>query len=268
MIPDRIETIKVEIERRRLLLIKSSYSKSSYFDPIERERIQSILERSETPSRPSDPLSFTKQFCVSAFSYAPLRKYLTSFIGNIPMRNTIQIALSKALECNDLLMDENWTPESIYQLALSIQKIKRYNLTSKQFNPRIISVLITGSEVLANELKNGLDSFYHKLSNKTKPNEMWEYAQDFSKPINNVGVALICDFFKEMGYTRYVKVDHHFRREFPEIISDGSVICRKSSKENFILSQEISDAIGITPFHLDSILYLWGRYCKIVDSVR
>ncbi len=88
---------------------------------------------------------------------------------------------------------------------------------------------------------------------------MWELATEISKSINNVGVALICDFLKEIGFTRYVKVDHHFKREFPELISTSKK-CKQSPKESFILSQELADSIGITPFHLDSILYLWGRY--------
>jgi hypothetical protein len=84
---------------------------------------------------------------------------------------------------------------------------------------------------------------------------------DFSRPIQNVGPALICDFFKEMGFVRYVKVDHHFRKEFPELIS-GNTECNQNPKENFMLSQQIADSDGITPYHLDAILYLWGRYGK------
>jgi len=46
------------------------------------------------------------------------------------------------------------------------------------------------------------DRFLHAKS----PIEMWNLALEISKSINNVGVALICDFLKEIGFTRYVKV--------------------------------------------------------------
>ena len=84
-------------------------------------------------------------------------------------------------------------------------------------------------------------------------------ALEVSKSINNVGVALVCDFLKEIGFTRFVKVDHHFKREFPELLSTSKT-CKQSPKESFILSQELADSIGITPFHLTRSLYLWGRY--------
>jgi hypothetical protein len=251
--------LKQEIERRRSLLIEFSYDHSYPMDPIERIRIQSLLEKWESPSKPEDMRILTKQFCVSAFSYAPLRRYLASFIGNIPMRDTISLSLSKAFNNNDFLQDSNWSPETLHKLALKIQTNKNFDLSRKQFNPRIISVLLTGTKVLSNELMNGIDKFYQKISCAVTPLAMWNLAEEFAKPISNVGVALICDFFKEIGFTRYVKVDHHFRREFPELISDLKT-CKQSPKESFILSQEIADSVGITPFHLDSILYLWGRY--------
>jgi hypothetical protein len=251
--------IQLEIERRRTILINLSYDNSFDMVQSERIRIQSILEKWESPTRPADVRILTKQFCTSAFSYAPLRKYLASFIGNFPMRDTIHIALNKAFNNDSFLIDSNWSPESLRKLSLNIQAKDRYDLSRKQFKPRMISVLITGTEQLSNELKNGIDSFYKKISDVTSPPEMWELAKDFSVPISNLGPALACDFFKELGFTRYVKVDHHFRREFPELITYLKT-CDQNPKESFILSQKIADSIGITPFHLDSILYLWGRY--------
>ena len=89
---------------------------------------------------------------------------------------------------------------------------------------------------------------------------MWALVEDFSKSIKQVGPALMCDFFKEIGFVRYVKVDHHFSKQFPKLVKQKED-CGLSPKRSFILSQEIADAVGMTPFHLDSILYLWGRYC-------
>lgn len=251
--------IKSEIERRRKFLIERSYDLSVDMSSVERTRIQSILDNRESPSRPADIITLMKQFCTSAFSYAPLRRYLASFINDLPLRDTIDTALSRAFSNSAFLDDSNWTPEGLGRLALCIQKNEKYDLSRKQFNPRIISVLITGSVKLSNELKNGLDCFYNNISEVTTPAEMWELVLDFSRPIRNVGTALVCDFFKEMGFVRYVKVDHHFRKELPELVS-GYAKCNQNPKESFILSQQIADSVVITPFHLDSILYLWGRY--------
>jgi len=257
--PNLIQQIRIEIERRRKRLIELSHQESSQIISVERERIQSLLERWESPSRPTDVETLMKQFCVSAFSYAPLRKYLASFIGNIPMRDTIALSLSRAFNDNEFLNDSSWSPMALHNVARKIQLREKYDLSRKQFNPRIISVLLTGTKVLDKELSRGLDAFYKKISNANTPTAMWEYATQISASINNVGVTLICDFLKEIGFTRYVKVDHHFKREFPKLIS-SSKTCKQSPKESFILSQELADLVGITPFHLDSILYLWGRY--------
>jgi len=253
--------IKTEIEYRRSILINLSYDYSIPMMPSERTSIQSLLEKWETPTRPNNAINLIKQFCTSAFSYAPLRKYLTSFIGDIPKRDTIHFALNKAFNNDSFLIDSNWTPKTLRNLALKIQIKENYDLSRKQFKPRIISVLLTGTEKLSNELSSGLDIFYNKIETITSPCEMWDLAENFSKPITNVGPALICDFFKEIGFVRYVKVDHHFRKEFPQLIADYK-ICRQNPKMSFILSQKIADQIGITPYHLDSILYLWGRYGK------
>jgi len=256
---DLYKKIQIEIDRRRTILIERSYENTFPIIPSERIRIQSILEKRDTPSRPADAITLTKQFCTSAFSYAPLRRYLASFIKNIPMRDTIHIALSRAFDDGAFLKDSNWYPESLFKLASRIQAKENYDLSRKQFKPRIISVLISGSKQLSEEIKNGLDAFYQKIENVTSPSEMWNLAKNFSVPIDNLGPTLVCDFFKEIGFTRYVKVDHHFRREFPELISHLKK-CDQNPKESFILSQKIADSIGMTPYHLDSILYLWGRY--------
>jgi len=140
-----------------------------------------------------------------------------------------------------------------------MQESSIYDLTKKQFKPRITSVLISSTSKIAKELIDGLDVFYNRISKVTSPPEMWKLVNDFSEPIAQVGPALICDFFMKIGFTRYVKVDHHFRKEFPKLVI-LAVSCKLNPKHSFILSQEIADSVSITPFHLDSILYLWGRY--------
>ena len=252
------QKIREELERRRGILINRSYDKSFYMEDLDREQIQSFLEQGEIPNRPTDVPSLMKQFCTSAFSYALPRRYLASFIENIPMRDTIHIALSRAFDDDAFLKDSNWYPESLFKLASRIQAKENYDLSRKQFKPRIISVLISGSKQLSEELKNGLDPFYQKIENVTSPSEMWKFVNDFSSPIFNVGPALISDFFKEIGFTQYVKVDHHLSKEFPKLMPSPKS-CSLNKKQIFISSIENANSIGITPFHLDKIFYLWGR---------
>lgn len=258
---DKGDLIKIrdELERRRKILINLSYDNPSPMEPSEIIRTQAMLERWESPSKPGDIPTLIKQFCVSVFSYAPIRNYLSELIGSIPTRDTIAQALYQVFNQDEFLVDSNWLPKSLGKLAETIQKKNKYDLSRKQFKPRIISVLRSGTVKLGQELIDGIDSFYNRISNVTQPHDMWKLANDFSAPIEQVGPALICDFFKEIGFTRYVKVDHHFKKELPKlVILIGS--CKLNPKQSFILSQEIADAVCMTPFHIDSILYLWGRY--------
>jgi thermostable 8-oxoguanine DNA glycosylase len=113
------------------------------------------------------------------------------------------------------------------------------------------------------KLKNGLASFYKELDeiNNKPAKNIWDYLLEFPKNIHNVGSALICDFIKGVGYKNFVKVDHHFKKEFPQLL--GFANCDKlTAKEHFILSREITELLNISPFHLDHLLYQWGRYKK------
>jgi hypothetical protein len=249
-----------EVERRREILIAGSYDASFPMEPTERKRIQELLERWQTPNRPATVPELMKQFCVSAFSYAPLRNnFLKPLIRGIPMRDTIARALSAGFDNKEFLNDAKWFPEPLGELARRIQAFNNFDLSSRQFKPRIVAVMVTGSAKLKQELSGGLEAFYKKIADVTDPLDMWRLVNDFSITIDQVGPALICDFFKEMGFTGYVKVDHHFKTQFSRLVfSEAS--CRNSPQKSFILSQKIAKDIGMTPFHLDSIMYLWGRY--------
>jgi hypothetical protein len=132
--------IRDEIERRKKILIAHSYNNSFPMESVERVRIQSLLEHGESPTRPTDVPTLMKQFCVSSFSYAPLRKYLMSITGDIPMRDTIQRTLSIVFENTEFLNDSNWTPESLGTLSLTIQVKNNYDLSRKQFKPSVMLI--------------------------------------------------------------------------------------------------------------------------------
>jgi hypothetical protein len=259
----KLKNIKNEFQKREKILITLSYKISIAMDNVDRRSIQNFFEKGNAPSRPNSILSLMKYFFTSCFSYAPLRKYLTSINGSIPSPNSIANCLSKVYQEKNFLLDEKWYPERLDNLAQKIQRTEKYDLLSKQFKPRMIRVLLDGSKEMSFRLKGGLVNFYNELEaiNKSSPEVIWEYVTDFQKNIRNVGTALICDFIKDIGFTRFVKIDHHFQKEFPELL--GLENCNNlSPKQHFILSQQIADSIGMTPFHFDHLLYQWGRYKK------
>lgn len=252
--------VRSESERRKDILVQLSYNEDYEMEPFERERIKALLERGETPEKTNTIPGLMKQFCVSAFSYAPLRNnYLAPLVDGLPTRQNIDRALMRAFDNEEFLDVDNWYPLSLGQLAKAIQSIHNFDLSRNQFQPRIVAVLLTGSEKFELELGEGLNAFYSRVESISDRTKRWKFVTDFSRPIRQVGPSLMCDFLEEMGFTRYVKVDHHFSKQFPQLLS-GEANCRMSAKASFILYQEIAVAVGISPFHLDSILYLWGRY--------
>ncbi|MCP3177446.1 hypothetical protein MJO47_10075 [Desulfuromonas sp. KJ2020] len=253
--------VRDELHRRRDILVHRSYDTSFQMEPSERERIQLDLERWKSPPRCTDIPNLMKQFCVSAYSYAPIRNNLLSPLAEgLPTRQNIALALSRVFDDQQEFLDDAfWSPDLLGDLAAEIQERYKFNQSSRQFRPRILAVLLTGSRKLEEALRDGLDGFYEMVGHAKTPSAMWSLVNNFSKGIDYVGPALVCDFFKEIGFVQYVKVDHHFAAQFPELIKwKGG--CRLSPRQSFILSQEIADAVGMTPFHLDAILYLWGRY--------
>jgi hypothetical protein len=258
-----IENVRSELIRRKNLLISFAKDEHIQMDDLDRNCIISFFEKGNHPNRPDNIHHLMKKFFTSCFSYAPLRKYLTSIAGSIPDPYMLPSCLAQVFSENDFLINQNWSPDLLHELAGKIQREKKYNLESKQFKPRMISVLLSGTQEMAKCLENGLNSFYVELDTiNSKPGaEIWGYVLEFSKNIYNVGPNLICDFIKGIGFERFVKVDHHFKREFPKLI--GFNDCHSlSDKEHFVLSQQLADLIQMSPFHLDHLLYQWGRYRK------
>jgi len=260
-----ILSVKSELERRQELLIALAHDPTNEIDNVDRGNIIEHFEKGNPPARPREIQYLTKIFYASAFSYAPLRRYLQSLIGIVPSYEYVAEAIAIAFEEPAFTDHSNWTPQTILRLAEAIQSSEQYDLTSRQFKPRMISVFLTGSVKLNTELNNGLDGFYGKTEAifKNGPEAMWKFVKAFSKPISNVGAALMCDFLKNIGFTRFVKIDHHMKKEFPRLLNIES--CRKMSElESFKLSQIVADKIGLTPFHLDHLLYQWGRYKNFI----
>jgi len=249
-------------------LIKMAYNQNIQMDKLDRKCIISFFQHWEIPKRPKNITELMKVFFTCCFTYAPLRKYLSSIFGSIPTPSMLPNCLSEIYSEKEFLNDQNWTPNKLHEIASKIQDRDQFDLKSNQFKPRMVAVILDGSREMEKYLEYGIDKFYQELDeiNKSTGEEIWKYVSEFPKQIYNVGTALICDFLKDIGCDRFVKVDHHFKKEFPSLL--GLNDCTKlNSKEHFILSQEISNMLKMSPFHLDHLLYQWGRYKKYENII-
>jgi hypothetical protein len=260
---DEIKAVHSELMMRRDKLLKFAHDQNIQMDKLDRECIIEFFEYWRIPKRPKDIPALMKIFFTCCFTYAPLRKYLSSISGSIPTSNMLPNCLSEIYFEEGFLKDQNWTPSKLHDIATKIQEKERYDLKSNQFKPRMISVILEGTSEMGKRLEYGIEEFYRELDgiNESSGEGIWEYVTEFQTRIYNVGTALICDFLKDIGCDRFVKVDHHFKKEFRSLLSFSD--CKKlNPKEHFILSQEIASILKISPFHLDHLLYQWGRYKK------
>lgn len=260
---NEIKYVHAELMRRRDKLIRLAYDQNIQMDKLDRECIISFFEHWEIPKRPKNIPDLMKTFFTCCFSYAPLRKHLSSILGSLPTSSTLPSCLSIIYSENGFLIDQNWMPNKLHDIAVKIQQKENFDLKKIKFKPRMIAVILDGSMEMEKHLESGVEKFYQELKeiNRSSGHEMWKFVSEFPRKIRNVGTALICDFLKDIGYDRFVKVDHHFKKEFPNLL--GLSDCKKlSSKVHFILSQDIANKLEISPFHLDHILYQWGRYKK------
>jgi hypothetical protein len=260
---NEIKYVYSELMQRRDKLIKLVYDKNIEMDELDRECIISFFKHWEIPQRPKDIPDLMKTFFTCCFTYAPLRKYLSSISGSIPKPSMLPNCLAIIYSEDEFLNDQNWFPSILHDIATKIQKKEKFDLNSNKFKSRMISVILDGTNEMEKRLEFGIEKFYQELEeiNKSSGEEIWKYVSEFQQQIYNVGTALICDFLKDIGCDSFVKVDHHFKKEFPDLL--GINDCKNlSPKNHFILSQEIAFMLEMSPFHLDHLLYQWGRYKK------
>lgn len=265
-----VSQVRRELERRREILAKLARDQNAPLDKLDRQEIILYLERGLLPARPHAVTDLMKAFVKSCFSYAVLRNFCVSILGEIPTPETIGECLARVFNFGSFRLEETWLPIKLRSAAEQIQAREQYDLNSNEPRPRMVRVLLDGSAEMGRRLDKGISAFYTSLDKVTQrdPEFVWKYVEDFSDPIYNVGPALICDFLKEIGYSQFVKVDHHFKKQFPTLMYSGDDCKALSPKRHFILAQHLADRLGMTPYHLDKILYDWGRYGKLARLVQ
>jgi len=257
----QLPAIRAEMIRRREILVRLAKDPSAPMDKLDRQDIVLYLDQGAIPRRPESVPGLMKAFVKSCLTYSVLRRFCVSLLGEIPTPDTIGECLARVFCCQAFRVEQTWTPEGLRTAAEHIQAQAEYDLDSKIPRPRITRVLLDGSKEMHRRLARGMAGFYESVDQAVGrgPDVMWSWVLEFSQGIRNVGPALTCDFLKEIGYAQFVKVDHHFTNEFPSLIKAN---CEQlSSREHFVFSQRLARWIGMTPYHLDRILYEWGR-CK------
>lgn len=268
-----VQKVKAEILRRKALLIslangEMSVDPAHVMDDTDRIHIQSYLERGELPEKPGDIRQLMKVYAGSCLSQSMIRRRLIRVMGSIPTPETIPLCLEKVFDEPDFADNRHWTPEAMSELTADLEKRERVegaDLRSASLRSRIIAILKDGSLLLEKELGHGLAPFYREISTAIEngPEETWKYAQHFAGFIRHVGPATVCDFLKNLGFSDFVRVEGHFKSEFPRLINEGKL----TVKQQFIMSLTLCEELEMKPFVFDHIMYQWGRYKPCLQDI-
>jgi len=272
--PERIEEIRNEIQEKEDTLIHEAED-GNRLDETHKEMVLNYIRDNLIPEHPTDIQNLMLQFISSAFSYSVLREELKrQFLelchqDRYPILRDHMILLSRIFNENRFEIENFWEPNSLLELATEIQNQRQYDLNSRSPFNRIISILLTAPQVISQLFENNLNEKYEEieaLQNITDPIErataLWVFAENLHNhddlKIKNVGTVLVCDFLKECGFKQYAKIDVQMIRAIRNIIGEEDV--KFNNFELFVGTQWIAEKIDMTPFKLDKILYIYGKY--------
>ena len=263
MVLQGLEELKEVLNEKKAELIGYAKDRRFTMDQTDRDEILTFLEKGLFPPRAKTVQELLKHLLKSAYSYHRVRNYLTGLIGRIPSQDLMPECLNIAFGEPAFLEEKNWTPQGLYSIAVAVQDRERYDLDSREYNPRMLAVLLSGSRRMSRELSSGIDVFYARVESGLSgaPARAWEFVNHFPKQlpdrIMHMGYALTCDFLKGVGFTRLIKPDVHLRRKIASLISRNMVL---SDREVFVEGIRLADKLDISPFHLDYLLYQMGHY--------
>jgi hypothetical protein len=219
------------------------------------------------PESPTDWDGLLKRYASSCLSYSVIRKKLTGLLGTIPTDDTIGTAMDLLYGTNCFNQPTTWTPQGLLSAVESIQAKEGWtenDLNSRTPEKRILAVLKDGSRYFSRVCPQGnLQLFYAQVRAAVSKgaSAMWDFAEELGGSIRMVGPALASDFLKNVGFSDYVKIDHHFGKEFPALIENAP----RAPKGLFIYSLRLAAELGVTPFFFDHLLYQWGRYQRYIS---
>ena len=262
--PSRMTSVTAILEvllQRQGALVALAEDPTSPMEIVDRENILNYFVEGSWPDRPQSVEHVTRYFMGAAFTYSVVRNFLRARVGYLGSGDWLSTALRRSFDEPRFMEASVWEPVPMGQLARELEKRLDPKSPPRAVPRRIVEVLKTGSAHLERELAEGVEPFCDRVDQacESGPVGMWRFVSEFSAPVRFVGPALTCAFLKDIGFVQFVKVDHHIEREFPDLI--GHVGCGSlSTKDHFRLSIELGEQIGMTPFHIDHLLYQWGRY--------
>jgi hypothetical protein len=163
---------------------------------------------------------------------------------------------------NVLLREAGQAPVS--ELAAVVPALERAHpldrtALGKKPRSRIVMTLATALPKIRDEMLPDPVGFLDRLDevSRAHPGRAYDLAVAFGRDIAQMGPALVCNFFKELGLLHYVKVDVHIGNFMGELTLERKL----SPKDEFILSWLLAREAGMEPFFLDKILYVGGKYC-------
>lgn len=92
----------------------------------------------------------------------------------------------------------------------------------------------------------------------------WFYKDDRARPalplllqnkVNGFGLALACDFLKELGYVKYAKPDVYLKKIFTSL-----ELCSAKASDYDVLEAiiRVAQHAGVTPYKVDKVFWLIG----------
>jgi hypothetical protein len=254
-----VAKIRAELERRRGILLQIANDRGSVLDPVERQHILDYLGRREFSPRPDNAVTLMREFVSSALSINQpphrTRNRLKTLLGKIPLGNTIGHCLALLFKDGGFDDEANWEPAALFAFCSAIAS--RGDFSSDSFRRDVLTTMIECARHLQSELCDGLERFYARVDAATPakdPDLAWRYLEQFGASIPGVGPVLTADFLKNIGFHRFVKIDQRLEKEFPGLLPSPGV----KRKDLFAAAWELADALGMTPFELDHLLYQWG----------
>lgn len=274
---DKLKEIICEIHRKEQWVV-GNVVKEGIFDKTHKNMVLDFVKDRKTPVRPETINKLFIQFISSAFSYNRIRNQLRKLNReifknpNYPIREDHLRILAYLLDDPRLKNEEYWHPLNFNKLISDLLAKGDYHklkIMSDYWLNHIIQILSTCPKRFAEFTLNDPILFYKKVdelinAKKTlnvynRAENLWNFALFLSEGIRNVGVNLICDFLKECGFTEYAKMDIHMIRSMSEILKTNN--CKElDSFDSFLVAQWLSEKVEMTPFRLDKILYVFGKY--------
>ncbi len=126
--------------------------------------------------------------------------------------------------------------------------------TRRSVWPQFCRSVVTGARFLAQF--SGSDAFYAWADRyDTDASTRADLPVAISTQVSGLGFALACDFVKELGYSNFGKPDVHIRAI---LVGLGLMPEKASDYEAFKTLTVFSESAGLSPYHVDKLMWLVG----------